>query len=335
MNITDNKGFGIHFLGTGRALPKRCVTNDDLSKTVDTSDEWIRERTGIGQRYYCEEETCLSLAIDAAKKAYSKAKEFLLSEHLADSMDAADEVLKNEIGAVVVATTTSTYAFPSTGCMVKEALGLSDEVISFDISAACSGFLYGMEIVRGLLTNSSKKYGLLIGCEQLSRIMDFEDRSTCVLFGDGAGAAVLGLDDSEYAHMAWSRGNDEVLWCPGPGSEIGLIHMKGNDVFKFAVGAIAQGVESILKKAERVMDDIDFVVCHQANERIIDHVRKKYKGMEDKFYKNIEFYANTSAASIPMAIDEMFEKGMLKKGMKIICVGFGAGLTYSSALLTV
>lgn len=326
---------GIHFLGTGRALPKKCITNDELSKTVDTSDEWIRTRTGIGQRYYCEDETCLSLATKASKIAFEKAKRTLVTEKTSADEAAAEDLLRNEIGVVVVATTTPTFAFPASGCMIKEALGLPDDVMSFDIEAACSGFLYALEIVRGLLANGKKKYGLLIGAEELSRIIDFNDRSTCVLFGDGAGAAIIGLDESLYAHKAWSKGNDEVLFSPGPGPEVGLIHMQGNQVFKFAVSAIADGVESILDESGLSMDDIDYVVCHQANERIIDHVRKKYKGQEDKFYKNIEKYANTSAASIPMALDEMFENGLLKKDMKIICVGFGAGLTWSSALISV
>ncbi|MGN0161685.1 MAG: beta-ketoacyl-ACP synthase III [Lachnospiraceae bacterium] len=318
----ENNNYGIHFLATGRALPKKIVTNDELSRTVDTSDEWIRTRTGIGQRYLCEEESCMTLAIEAAKKALEKAQ-------------SVKKDILSDIGAVVVATATSDYAFPSMGCMVKEALGLEDDVMAFDISAACSGFLYGLEVLRGLLVTGKKKYGLLIGSEQMSRITDFTDRSTCVLFGDGAGAAIIGLDRSEYAHRAWSRGNDEVLCCAGPGPEPSAIHMEGNQVFKFAVNAIAQGVETILKDKELTMDQIDYVVCHQANERIIDHVRKKYPGCEEKFYKNIERYANTSAASIPIALDEMFEKNILKEGMKIICVGFGAGLTWSSALLTI
>lgn len=317
MSFTKSINAGIHFLATGRALPKKKVTNDDLSKIVDTNDEWIRTRTGIGQRYLCEEESCMSLAIEAAKKAVSKIDD------------------KSQIGYVIVATTTPDYAFPSVACMVKEALELDDDVMSYDLSAACSGFLYSIETARGLLMAGDKKYALIVGSEQMSRITDFTDRSTCVLFGDGAGAAVVTLDDSKYAHIAKSRGDDKALYCSAVGNKEMYIHMEGNQVFKFAVSVIAEGVEEVLKKANLTMDDIDYVVCHQANERIIDHVRKKYAGNEDKFYKNIASYANTSAASIPIALDEMFEKEMLKPGMKIITVGFGAGFTWSSALITI
>ncbi len=317
MSSGKNSKAGIHILATGRALPKKILTNDDLSNLVDTNDEWIRSRTGIRQRFLCEEESCVSLATEAAAKALSK---------LAD---------KENIGYVVVATTTPDYAFPSVACMVKEGLGLSDDVMAFDLSAACSGFLYSIETVRGLLLAGEKKYALIIGSEQMSRITDFTDRSTCVLFGDGAGAAVVSLDDSEYAYFAKSRGDNRALFCRGVGSSDMFVHMEGSQVFKFAVSAIEEGIEAVLDKAQLTMDEIDYVVCHQANERIIDHVRKKYTGNEDKFYKNIAQYANTSAASIPIALDEMYQKEMLKQRMKIICVGFGAGFTWSSALITI
>lgn len=322
MNIQNKDMIGISILGTGRSLPARIVTNDDMSRMVETDDEWIRTRTGIGQRYICEDETSNSLACEAAKKALQKA----------GKMDAGVE---NEIGAVVVATTTPRYAFPSVACMVKEYLGLPEDVMSFDISAACSGFLYGLEIMRGILATGRKKYGILIGSEAMSKITDFTDRSTCVLFGDGAAAMVVALDDSMYCHFAWSRGNADVLYCNGVGSDEMHIHMEGNQVFRFAVSVIDSSIKRILEEKDLTMDDIDYVVCHQANERIIDHVSKKYAGNEHKFYKNMEQYANTSAASIPIAMDEMFEKGMLAKGQKVICVGFGAGLTWSSVLLTI
>ena len=307
---------GIKIVATGRALPQKVVTNDDLSRLVDTSDEWISTRTGIRQRYFCEEETCQSLAILAAKRAVEKA-----------------EIDKKQIGLVIVATATGDYAFPSVACMVQNALGLETEVLAFDLSAACSGFLYGLGVCRSVLSGQDKKYALLIGSEQMSRILDMEDRSTCVLFGDGAAAAVLTLEENEFYQKAWSDGNDEVLSCKGVGYKNQHLLMEGSKVFKFAVKAIAQGIDEILEKAGKTIKDIDYVVCHQANERIIDHVSRKYKGV--KFYKNMDRYANTSAASIPIALDEMYEKGMLKSGMKIILVGFGAGFTWSSAILTI
>lgn len=320
----NNVGSGIHILGTGRALPEGILTNDDLSRMVDTSDEWIRTRTGIGQRHICGDETCVSLALEAARKAIGKAF--------------SNEAALDEIGVVLVATTTGDYAFPSVACMVKEGLGLSEDVMAFDISAACAGFIYGLEVVRSLLVTGRKRYALIIGGEQMSRVTDFTDRSTCVLFGDGAGAAVVELSDGIYCHRAWSRGDDKVLYCPGVHNSDGVksvIHMEGNQVFKFAVTVIGQGIDAVLEGTGLTMDDIDYVVCHQANERIIDHVRKKYKTDEAKFYKNIERYGNTSAASVPIALDEMHEKGLLKPGMRIICVGFGAGLVWSSVLFTV
>lgn len=313
---------GIHIVATGRAIPKKILTNEDMSRIVDTSDEWIVARTGIRKRHICEEETCKTLAVDAARKAIEEAVE-------------KEGLQRNEIGVVVVATATSTYAFPSTACQVQKELGLGKDTMSFDIAAACSGFIYGLEVCRGLLRGSRKKYALLIGSEQLSRILDFTDRSSCILFGDGAGAAVLRLDDSLYAHKAWSDGNEEVLHCQGTGIDGAKLKMDGQEVFKFAVRALKQGMEEVMAEAGVGIEEVDYVVCHQANRRIIEHVMKKYPGQEEKFYINIMDYANTSAASIPIALDEMREKGLLKEGMKIVTVGFGAGLTWSSALLTV
>jgi len=309
---------GLRITATGRALPEKIVTNEELSRQVDTNDEWIRTRTGIGQRHICEEENCTSLAIEAAKKAMEKAG-----------------IAGDEVEAVIVATVTPELAFPSTACLVQKALELPREILAFDISAGCTGFLYGLGIAKGLLLAGKKKYVLLIGVERLSRIMDFTDRSTCVLFGDGAGAAVVQLTDEPFFYRAWADGEAGPLNCLGVGNDNARIHMEGNQVFKFAVKAIAQGVETVLEDAGLTMDEIDYVVCHQANRRIIEHVKKKYEGTKAEFYMNMEYYANTSAASIPIALDEMGEKGLLKPGMKIICVGFGAGFTWSSALLTI
>lgn len=308
---------GIKIVATGRALPQKIVTNEDMSELVDTSDEWIRTRTGICQRYICQEETCESLAIEAAAKALEKSG-----------------IDRGEVGLVIVATATADHAFPSVACMVQNALSLDQEVMAFDLSAACSGFLYGLGVCQSVLQSQKKPYALLIGSEQMSRILDMEDRSTCVLFGDGAAAAVLTLDETkEFNHKAWADGNCEALSCRGVGYEDARILMEGSKVFKFAVKVIAQGIDEILEESGKTIEEIDYIVCHQANERIIDHVSRKYQGV--KFYKNMERYANTSAASIPIALDEMYEKGMLKEGMQIICVGFGAGFTWSSTLLTI
>lgn len=313
---------GIHIVGTGRALPEKILTNEDMSRLVDTSDEWIVTRTGIRQRHICGQETCASLAATAAKKALQEAAE-------------KEQVRPEEIGAVVVATATSDYDFPSTACLVQKELGLSSETMAFDLAAACSGFLYGLEVCRGLLTDNRKKYVLLIGSEQLSKITDYTDRQTCILFGDGAGAAVLRLDDSLYVHRAWSRGSSESLYCEGVGTDGAKLKMDGSEVFRFAVRAFTQGMEEVLMEAGVRLEEVDHVICHQANRRIIEHVMKKYPGQERKFYINIEHYGNTSAASIPIALDEMREKGMLKEGMRVLAVGFGAGFTWSGALFTI
>lgn len=308
---------GIKIVATAKALPRKVVSNHEMSNLVDTSDEWIRSRTGIWQRHFCTMETCQTLAIEAAEKALEKSG-----------------VPKEEIGIVLVATATGDHVFPSVACMVQKALGLEQEVMAFDLGAACTGFLYGLGVCHGLLLNQKKKYALLIGSEQMSKVTDMTDRSTCVLFGDGAGAAVLTLDEeSEFYYKAWSDGNAEALSCPGAGSRNQYISMEGNQVFRFAVKVIPQGIEEVLKESGKAIRDIDYVICHQANERIIDHVSRKYPGL--RFYKNIHQYANTSAASIPIALDEMYEKKLLRKGMNVILVGFGAGFAWSSALLTI
>lgn len=311
---------GIKILGTGGCLPKHCVTNEELSKIVDTSDEWIQSRTGIKQRYHCVEETTASMAIEAARQAIEKAG-----------------IEKEEIGVILVATTTPEYAFPSTACLVQEALGLSEECMAFDINAACAGFLYGLGIVRGMLQSSEKELALVIGSEHLSKIVNFEDRGSCILFGDGSGAAVVKRSDNPFYHKGWTRGNKEFLYCNGLGSKEDdfYLHMEGNQVFRFAVTAIEQGIEAVLEKADASMENIDYVICHQANGRIIDYVEKKYRAYHTKFYRNIETYGNTSAASIPIALNEMLEKGLLKEGNRVIMVGFGAGFTWSSCLLTI
>ncbi len=310
---------GIRIVATGRALPKNFISNDDLSKIVETNDEWITTRTGIKTRYKCEEgESCVTLATEAAKKAIEKA-----------------DISKDEIGGVIVATSTPDDALPSVACMVQRALGLRENILAFDISAACTGFLYELGIAKGLLYSTAAKYLLVIGSEQLSRIVDYTDRGTCILFGDGAGAAILCADEKEYDQLFWARGQRELLYCSGVGAKEQKISMKGTDVFKFAVVVLKQGIDEILAKNNMTMDDVDCVLCHQANERIIRHVQKKYPGHEDKFYMNLARYGNTSAASIPIALDEVFEAGILKEKMRLLCVGFGAGMTWSSALLEI
>ncbi len=309
---------GIHIVSTGLGLPKKVVTNDDLSKIVDTNDEWIVTRTGIKSRYKCEEETCVSLATAAAKEAIESAK-----------------VAREEIGVLIVATQTSDYSFPSAACLVAKNLGLSEEITAFDVAAACSGFLMGLGAARGLLEASAKRYALVIGSEQLSKVLDYGDRSSCILFGDGAGAVLIESADNPFRQKSWARGDIEVLNCFGTGCNDAKLRMNGKEVFRFAVNALEQAVVEILEEEKMTMKDMDYCICHQANARIIAHVQKKYPGFEDKFYMNIERFGNTSAASIPIVLDELNKAGKLKAGMKIVCAAFGAGLTWSGLYLTV
>ena len=310
---------GLKLLATGRCLPAAAVTNEDMRRYVDTSDEWITTRTGIRQRYFCAEgENALTLASGAARQA------------LADS-----GIPKEELGCVVCATVSADYATPSLSCLVQAELGLPEEIPVLDLNAACSGFLYAVAVARGLLAQNGKKYALVIGCEVLSRLMNMSDRSTCVLFGDGAGAAVFeaGPDFPFYA-LQGARG-DKAILANGPGPLAPELSMDGKAVFRFAVEALPHCIRGIQGQSGLSLEEIDWVVCHQANERIIDHCVKKLKAPAEKFYKNMARYGNTSAASIPIALDEMNRDGKLKPGQKILCVGFGGGLTWAAALFTI
>lgn len=312
---------GIEIVGTGRCVPSRLVTNDDLSRFVETSDEWIRTRTGIAQRYFCAEgESNAQLAAGAARAALERAG-----------------ISAEEIGLCVAATFTADHAMPSLACEVHEALSLPESAPAFDVNAACTGFITALETARSLLAGGSLKgtYALVIGSEAISRVLDMTDRNTCVLFGDGAGAAVIRLSDKHAYHCVMgARGDASLLHAGGAGCDERFVHMEGKAVFRFASETVPKCVMQVLDSAGLTMEDIDYVVCHQANGRIIDHVMKKLNAPAEKFYKNMQSYANTSAASIAIALDEMNEKGLLKPGTRIVCVGFGAGLTWGGTLLT-
>jgi len=309
---------GLKILSTGSAIPSRLVTNDDMALTVDTSDEWIFTRTGIHSRYFCAEgESTNSLALDAARKAIE-----------------ASGIDKKDIGCVVCATITSDYATPSCACLVQASLGLMEDIPVLDVNAACSGFLYGLEVCRGLLNSTGGKYGLVIGAEQLSRILDMNDRSTCVLFGDGAGAVVVeASEDALYDSVLGARGGHQIS-CKGVGSDKSFVEMDGKEVFKFAVEALPKCIFKLEERQNFTLDDINHVICHQANSRIIDHCVKKLKADPSKFYKDMDHFGNTSAASIPLALAELDEKGLINKGDKLLLVGFGSGLTWAGTLIT-
>ncbi len=308
---------GITIISTGAGLPSRVMTNEDMAKLVDTSDEWIFTRTGIHERRFCAEgEDNLSLAIAAAEQALSRSG-----------------IDKNELGCVICGTVTAKYASPSTACLIQKALELPEDIPVLDINAACAGFIYGLEVARGLLCAGERKYGLVIGVEELTKVLDMEDRSTCVLFGDGAGAAVIRVEqDAPYESYLGAKGGLEIF-IEGVGAERSTVHMDGKAVFRFAVSAIPKVINSIFEKSGKTMEDVDHCICHQANARIIDHVVKKYGAPEEKFYKNMERFGNTSAASVPTAMNEMWEKGMIKSGETLMLVGFGGGLTMAGAML--
>ena len=309
---------GLRLLGAGYALPEQVLTNDDMTKYVETSDEWITSRTGIRQRYFCGEgENTTTLAIDAARKA------------LADS-----GLAKDEIDCVIVATSSGEYSMPSTACLVHKALELRESIPVFDLGAACAGFLYALDTARAMLMAHGGKHALVIGAEQMSHVLDMADRNTCVLFGDAAGAAVFALEaDAEYAYVCGTRG-DLAIQVGGPRREMPMT-MEGQNVFRFAVSTIPATVDELLAKTGKTLEDVDWVVCHQANQRIIDASVRRLGVPAEKFYKNLDRYANTSAASIPLAIAEMKESGKLEKNQRVIMCGFGGGLTWAGVVLRV
>ena len=309
---------GFQLLATGGALPGRTVTNDDLSRMVDTSDDWITSRTGIRTRHWCTEgESAATLAIAAAKQALARS-----------GLAPAD------IACCICATLSAPDATPSVACQVQAALGLPETCPALDINAACSGFLYGTAVARGLLATLGGQYALVIGCEALSRLMDPADRSTCVLFGDGAGAAIfeLAADPTPFAVMLGARG-DAAIHAGGP-SRAGSapITMDGRAVFRFAVDALPKCLHAVLDETQLTLDDLSWVVCHQANSRIIDHCVKALQADPAKFYKNMDRHGNTSAASIPGALNELAESGQLQPGQLLACIGFGGGLTWGGAI---
>lgn len=314
--IVKNK-FGIRIVSTGHYVPPKMVTNDDMSRIVDTSDEWISTRTGIKNRHFCVDEDNADLAVNAAMAAIR-----------------SSGIDINDIGVCIVATFSPDYYTPSTACIVQKRLGLPSGIPCFDINAACSGYLYGLGVMRGMLLQSDRTYGLLIASEVISKVLDFTDRESCILFGDGAGAALIELTDSySYESVLGADGDWKTLYCHSGDEYSRKVRMDGRKVFKFAVAAIPESINSILEKTGLTLDNIDYIVCHQANRRIIEYVADRLQQPIEKFYINIQKYGNTSAASIGIALDEMNRNGMLERGDRIICVGFGAGFTWGAAYI--
>lgn len=324
----------IRIKGTGSAVPKKKVTNDDLSKLMDTSDEWIRSRTGIESRHLAVEETTTSLSVEAAEKALKSAG-----------------ISAEEIDIIVAATVTPDKFFPNLSCEVQSALGAKNAV-AFDLSAACSGFIFALDTVTMYLQNGMYKNALIIGAETLSKIMDWNDRSTCVLFGDGAGAAVVCAEDEAQSEnaprgvLAMEMGSDGakgmVLNCSNRpvnnpfiqnDTALDYTSMNGQEVYKFAVRTVPEAIERVLEKAGLKVEDIDLFLLHQANYRIIEGVSKRLKQPMEKFPTNLQEYGNISAASVAILLDNVNNHGMIKSGSKIVLAGFGAGLTWGATVL--
>nr|WP_314045060.1 beta-ketoacyl-ACP synthase III [uncultured Leptotrichia sp.] len=318
----------VGIMGTGSYVPERILTNNDLAKIVDTNDEWITTRTGIRERRIAaDDEATSDLAFKAAEKAI---------------IDAGID--KNEIELIIVATMTQDHLTPSTAALVQDKLGI--KAAAFDVSAACTGFIYGFTAGYSFIKAGIYKKVLVIGAETMSRVTDWEDRGTCILFGDGAGAVVLGEVETGgflASHLAADGSGACELIVPAGGSRKAAtaetienrevyLKMNGREVFKFAVKAFPESVENVLTQQNLTADDIDIFIPHQANVRIIEAIAKRFKQPLDKFFVNLHKYGNTSGASIPIALDEASKEGRFKKGDKIVATGFGGGLTYGSIL---
>lgn len=321
----------VGILGMGHYVPEKILTNFDLEKMVETSDQWITERTGIKQRHIAApEEATSDLCYNAAMVALKDAG-----------------VAPEELDLVIVATASPDHVFPSTACLVQDRIGAKNAA-AFDLAAGCSGFVYSLGVASQMIATGLYKHALIIGAETLSRIMNWSDRNTCVLFGDGAGAAVLGPVEEGYGVLGIDMGADgfggKYLIQPAGGSRNPAspetveandhtIHMNGPEVFKFAIQIMGKTAKRALAKANMKAEELDMLFPHQANLRIISSAAKRLKMPMDKVWVNVDKYANTSAASIPIALCEAQAAGALKKGDNILLDGFGAGLTWASIVL--
>jgi len=324
-----HKSVGI--IGAGFYVPEKIVTNKDLEKIVDTSDEWIVSRTGIRERRIMREDQATSdLATEAARRAL-----------------AAAELQPEDIDLILVATCTPDMLFPSVACLVQANLG-AKKAAALDIQAACSGFVYGMATAMQFIQTGVYKHVLVIGAESFSRLVDWQDRNTCVLFGDGAGAAVIGEVEEGYGILGIELGADgsgaQDLNLPAGGTRLPastetlaarqhFVHMKGQEVFKFAVKVMGEAAMKALERAHIAPEQVDLLVPHQANIRIIQSAAKRLNLPMEKVVVNVDRYGNTSAATIPIALVEAMESGRLKRGDNIVLVGFGAGLTWAACVM--
>lgn len=301
------------FIGTGLAHGKRKVLNDDLAKIMDTSDEWIREKSGIESRWFADGQSNADIACEASLKAIEES-----------GLSARD------IDAVIVCTFTADKATPGVATEICGMLGLREDVLATDVNGACSGFIYGAIVVNALLHTGSYQNILLVGSETISSFMSMKDRGTDVLFGDGAGAAVCTLrEDAFFAHLEGVISDSEILYCERFEQRIS---MQGQEVYRFAVNKIPEVTQELLDQNDVNKNDVDFFIFHQANKRIIRSIASKLGVPIEKCFMDLEEYGNTSAASVAIAMADMRDKGLLKPGMLAVSVGFGAGLTYGGML---
>jgi 3-oxoacyl-[acyl-carrier-protein] synthase-3 len=349
--LSSKKGesMAIEIIGTGRAVPPTRITNEEMAIRygIETDDEWIRSHTGIGARHIADENVATSdLALEAAKNAIAMC---------AEKMHQSLEEVTASIDVIVLGTATQDYiSFPSTSCIVQGKLGALNAA-AFDVSAGCTAFVYGLEMAQALLTvNKNRKRALVIGAEMLSKITNWEDRSTCVLFGDGAGAVVIEKTDAPTEGKNRRGIVKSILGADGTGTDCLMmrkggtrnpikkgevldmpphLEMDGRAVYNFATKVMTKTIEDMMKEENITIDDITRIIPHQANARIVQAAAKRLHIPEEKFYLNVEEYANTSAASIPIAMDELNRDGKLNKGDVIMTLGFGAGLTYGGNLI--
>ena len=322
MTLASNRRRSV-IAGVGSALPARCVTNAELAETVDTTDEWIVERTGIRSRYIAAEgETTASLATEACRRALAHA-----------GIDAG------QIGLIVLATATPDQTFPSSATKVQAALGIND-CVAFDVHAVCTGFLYALSVADSMLKSGMADKALVIGAETFSRILDWEDRGTCVLFGDGAGALVLSAEEGEQGILATRLHADgrhnELLYVDGGPSTtgtVGKLRMKGREVFRHAVENLADVMGEVLEVTGFDSGDVDWVVPHQANARILDATARKLGLPIEKVVVTVDQHANTSAASVPLALDTAVRDGRIKRGDLIVLEAMGGGFTWGAAVI--
>lgn len=313
-------------IGTGSYVPEQIVTNDDLAKVVDTNDEWIQTRTGIQKRRIAMDMGTTDLAVRAAKKALESAGK-----------------RAEELDLILLATSTPDKCFPNGACEVQAAIG-AVHAVGFDLSAACSGFLFALNTAHGFLKSGLYRNALVIGVDVLSKVVDWTDRGTCVLFGDGAGAVVVEAQDHGISQLV--MGSDgtrgDVLEClarsggnflNGQKPRLGYMTMEGQEVFKFAVKKVPECIRQLLEESHTQMEEISYVIMHQANYRICESIAKRLRISIDKIPMNIQRYGNTSGASVPLLLDEMNTAGMLKRGDKIVLAGFGGGLTWGATLM--